>query len=138
MTDNLLGGYASDIFHRMEELQPNWDSYGAEPPSKEAMDAAKRFLDALLRAKFQPRRIAPSVINGVGMSFWTSDPEGRDAYAEFYNSHPERACCIMSWETEEQAAGHDPRTFSFDATDAGFAVAIGKIRAWLERGEASE
>lgn len=76
----------NDLFNKLNtflDLKPNWDSYGAEPPNHICFDAAKNFLDQLKNSDFKPSRIAPSAVNGIGISFYNQD---KHIYVEFYNN----------------------------------------------------
>ena len=75
-------GNWGDNFVSMDRLQEGWDGYAAAAPSKAAQAAAKNFLSSLIKRGFQPSRLAPSVIGGVGMTRWNGE---REVYVEFYN-----------------------------------------------------
>lgn len=52
------------------------------PHPKLAIDLAKSFVDTLLREKYEPRRLAPSAVGGVGVTQRKGD---KSVYVEFYN-----------------------------------------------------
>jgi hypothetical protein len=49
----------------LRKLDPNWDGYNGIPPSKEAISAAKRFMDSLF--------IVPSTDGGVQLEWHVHD-----------------------------------------------------------------
>ncbi len=57
---------ASEVWNRLRELEKDWDSYGADPPSEHAIARAKAFLEAI--ADSDGPRIGPSVDGGVGVT----------------------------------------------------------------------
>lgn len=65
------------------DLKDNWNSYGAEAPSKLAIETANRIAGTLHESFLAPTRIAPSVVGGIGISI--KNPEGRKVYLEVYN-----------------------------------------------------
>ena len=65
------------------DLPPNWDSYGAAPPNAIAIDTAEDILELLWDMSVKPSRIAPSVDEGVVISF---DAHQGDARIECLNS----------------------------------------------------
>ena len=54
---------------RLASLNADWDSYGAEVPNQESIDAARNVLRFLAEADFEPTSIDPSVEGGVCLSF---------------------------------------------------------------------
>lgn len=67
---------------KISELDPDWDSYGAEPPSAESIQAARGTLHQLAESLILPNRIVPSAGGGVSIYFMGN---GRSAYIENYN-----------------------------------------------------
>ena len=64
-------------------LTADWDGYGAEPPSPEALDRAAWLLHELYALQLVPSTIVPSAEGGVGI--WLTQ-SGRNAYLECLNS----------------------------------------------------
>lgn len=64
------------------DLEPGWDGYGCEPPSTLALAIVMDFLFELTTRDVEPARIAPSVVNGVGITFRDNQ---RSVYVEVYN-----------------------------------------------------
>src|SRR5262249_55611390 len=69
-------------FSRLGELREGWNGYAAPAPSETAVLAAKRFVDLLLREDYEPSRLAPSAVGGVGV---THRHGGKSVYVEVYN-----------------------------------------------------
>jgi hypothetical protein len=67
---------------RISRLGPNWDSYGAEPPSANAVRASREILNELAGALMLPSAIVPSASGGISIYFIRGD---RTAYIENYN-----------------------------------------------------
>jgi hypothetical protein len=72
-----------DELARLSQLQPNWDSYGAEPPSGEAIRSARSILGELFSGLILPSAIVPSAGGGVSIYFMKGV---RTSYIENYNS----------------------------------------------------
>ena len=53
----------------LAELEPDWDTYGAEPPNSTALRLARDALRRLHQAACLPDTIVPSVEGGVAFSF---------------------------------------------------------------------
>ena len=53
----------------MASLRRDWDSYGAEPPSANAIDNARKALEKLKEADIVPNAVVPSAEGGVGIVF---------------------------------------------------------------------
>jgi hypothetical protein len=66
----------------MAALRNDWDSYGANPPSADAVQASKSILSKLYEALIRPTTIVPSAEGGVSIYFVNGD---RSAYVENYN-----------------------------------------------------
>jgi hypothetical protein len=73
---------AEGALERISNMETDWDSYGAEPPSPEAIRASKEILEELAGALILPSTIAPSAEGGVSVYFMTGN---RTAYVETYN-----------------------------------------------------
>jgi hypothetical protein len=67
---------------RLGQLREGWNGYEAPAPSKAAISTAETFVDLLVREKYEPRRLAPSVVGGVGV---TRRQDNKSVYVEFYN-----------------------------------------------------
>jgi hypothetical protein len=67
---------------RISSLNSDWDSYGADPPTKDAMQASRDILKELAGALILPSTIVPSGEGGVSIYFMSGD---RNAYIESYN-----------------------------------------------------
>jgi hypothetical protein len=73
---------AEEELHRISRLEPDWDSYGAEPPSADAIRASREILEELAGAQILPSAVVPSAGGGVSIYFMTA---GRTVYVESYN-----------------------------------------------------
>jgi DNA-binding transcriptional ArsR family regulator len=69
-------------FSQLRELPEGWNGYAAPAPTKTAILALKSFVDFLLRADFEPSRLAPSAVGGVAV---THRRGSKKVYVEFYN-----------------------------------------------------
>ena len=66
----------------LSALKDNWDTYGAEAPSAEAVNAAKNLIAALGKKDPKPYRVGPSARGGVAVTF----ANGTRSYMfEFFN-----------------------------------------------------
>jgi hypothetical protein len=63
------------------DLRPDWDSYGAEPPSAEVVEKLRNALDAI-QAFLPPHHICPSAQGGAAFC-WFRSPKYADI--EFLN-----------------------------------------------------
>lgn len=52
-------------------LEADWDSYGADPPSADALGRARSFLFVSAFHLAYPAKVNPSVIGGVGVTYRT-------------------------------------------------------------------
>jgi hypothetical protein len=68
--------------HRISGMETGWDSYGAEPPSAEAIRASQEILQDLAGDLILPSMIVPSADGGVSIYFMAGD---RTVYVESYN-----------------------------------------------------
>ena len=73
---------ALEALDRISGMEKNWDSYGSEPPSADAIRASKETLDQLAGELLLPSTIVPSAEGGVSIYFMTGS---RTAYVESYN-----------------------------------------------------
>ena len=64
------------------KLRSNWDSYGAEPATVDAINASKQILAALAQKLILPTTIVPSAGGGISTYFMAGD---RTVYVETYN-----------------------------------------------------
>jgi hypothetical protein len=69
-------------FAELSKLKDGWNGYNAPAPSEQARLTARCFVDILLKEKYEPRRLAPSAVGGVGV---TQRKGNRSVYVEFYN-----------------------------------------------------
>jgi hypothetical protein len=69
-------------FVQLGKLKAGWNGYNAPAPSEKAIRTAESFVGTLLREKYEPRRLAPSAVGGVGVTQRKGD---RSVYVEFYN-----------------------------------------------------
>jgi hypothetical protein len=67
---------------RLSVLKNNWDSYGADAPSAQAIDAARIMLHELAAALIRPSTVVGSAGGGVSIYFMHGN---RTAYIENYN-----------------------------------------------------
>lgn len=101
-----------DLRRKLESfrlLRSGWNSYNAPPPSKESLEAAKRFLAVTENRNLRPSRITPSVVGGVGITIRRS---GKKGFVEFYNSG--KVCLLLS---EPQKRALETFTFSSNLGD---------------------
>jgi hypothetical protein len=78
----MMGATWAEKFSKISRLQEGWNGYTAPAPTEKAILLAKSFVDTLLREKYEPRRLAPSAVGGVGVTQRKGD---RSVYIEFYN-----------------------------------------------------
>jgi hypothetical protein len=75
---------AEGALHRISNLETDWDSYGAEPPSADAVQASREILREIAGAQILPSTIVPSAEGGVSIYFMTK-AGNRTAYVESDN-----------------------------------------------------
>jgi len=80
-----------DQLDGLSRLPPGWNRQGAPAPSKEAIGAARRFIEAMINDGQAPTRVAASAVGGVGVTRQIGD---RMAYVEFYNDGT--ACALLA------------------------------------------
>jgi len=109
-----------DELASLRSLTPNWDTYGAAPPSDRAIQDAQTALSALRLLGAQPSAIRPSAEGGIGICF-TAD----NAYAhlEFLNDGEVHALAY--------SAQRQPESWQIDPV-LGLAEAWNRIRADLQ------
>jgi hypothetical protein len=73
---------AEGALDRISNMGRDWDSYGAKPPSANAISASKEILAELAGALILPSTIVPSAEGGVSIYFMTGN---RTVYVESYN-----------------------------------------------------
>ena len=101
-------------------LQPNWDSYGAEPPNKRSRAVAVRILDVLQQKSIPPTRLVASAEGGIGIVFTDGD-----RYADIE--------CLNSGEIMVAAySGQQvPEVWEVEPTDDGISAALERIRVHI-------
>jgi hypothetical protein len=67
---------------QLRHLRDGWNGYAAPAPSERAINTANSFVVTLLRAKYEPKRLAPSAVGGVGI---TQRSGNKKVYVEFFN-----------------------------------------------------
>jgi hypothetical protein len=67
---------------KLGKLRKGWNGYDAPAPSEAAINAAESFMEILLREDYEPNRLAPSAVGGVGITRRDND---KTIYVEFYN-----------------------------------------------------
>jgi hypothetical protein len=77
---------AEEELDRISTMTTDWDSYGAEAPSVDAVRAAREILNELAGALILPSIVVPSAEGGVSIYFMTGN---RTAYIESYNQGPQ-------------------------------------------------
>jgi hypothetical protein len=73
---------AEGALDRISHLGADWDSYGAEAPAADAIQASKKILEELAGDLILPSTIAPSAEGGISIYFMTGQ---RTVYVESYN-----------------------------------------------------
>jgi hypothetical protein len=73
---------AEGELQRISNMVADWDSYGAEPPSADAIRASQEILAELAGALILPSTIVPSAEGGVSIYFMRGS---RTVYVESYN-----------------------------------------------------
>lgn len=77
-----------EIINAMALLRPDWNGYGALPPTRECREKVKKLLKAI-SSVLPPTRIVPSAEGGIGLCFYV---EKRYGDIEFLNSGEMLAC----------------------------------------------
>jgi hypothetical protein len=68
--------------YRISKMESNWDTYGADPPSADAIGASRDILRDLAANLILPSTIVPSAGGGVSIYFMNGD---QTVYIESYN-----------------------------------------------------
>lgn len=102
--------------NRLANLKNNWDSYGAEAPSRQAVRTARHIVGILGDFDVEPYSIDPSVEGGVCISFARGNRYGD---IECFNTR--ELCAVVSEENET------PLAWDVSESDEGIAVAIQRI-----------
>ncbi|MBI2435778.1 MAG: hypothetical protein HYV26_23225 [Candidatus Hydrogenedentes bacterium] len=82
---------------RMSTLTSGWDSYGAEPPSQQAITNARAFVALLESENILPVTVLPSSAGGVGITF---EEQNLQAFVEFRNDGS-KALMFSDFDSEE-------------------------------------
>ena len=69
-------------FVQLTQLRDGWNGYDAPAPSAKAILTAQGFVETLLSQKYEPKRVAPSAVGGVGI---TQRNRNKKVYVEFFN-----------------------------------------------------
>jgi hypothetical protein len=109
---------AEQALKDMAKLMPNWNSYGAAPPSRETRDRAAETLVSLQRLSFLPTKVVPSSEGGVTIFFIRED---RYADIEFLNTGEMLAVTYVGVA--------EPQVWAIE--NAELEAAIGRIRQHL-------
>ena len=72
--------------NRISQMEADWDSYGAEPPSAAAIHTSREILMQLAGDLILPSTIVPSAEGGVSIYFIA---DNKTAYVESYNEGPQ-------------------------------------------------
>lgn len=110
---------------KASSLQKNWDSYGADPPNSFALFWAEKTLAILSQKRFLPSHVAPSVENGIGISFSSDFFEDKYSDIEFFN---EGNILAVIYNRQE-----DPEVWEVDVSIEGITSAIEKIYVFLQQ-----
>ena len=76
---------AADDLSKMRGMVEGWDSYGAKPPSDEALKKAGEYLRMTYERDVAVDRVSPSVIGGVGITVRKGRDDPREVYYEWDN-----------------------------------------------------
>ena len=110
-----------DKLTKLSRLSDGWDSYAAPAPGGRAIAAAELYLCALELLGWEPARVEPSAMGGIGV---THKRGVRKAYVEFYNDG--RVHALFS---DRTPAGM--QTLPLVAELASYHRFIGKAREYL-------
>lgn len=108
-------------FSKLERLQDGWNGYVAPRPSETAILTAKSFIDLLLREKYEPKRLAPSAVGGIGI---TQRRGSRSVYVEFYNDGT-----VLTLFSDDV---HDPVINRIEPGYKSFKTLIAAMRGYLD------
>src|SRR5437867_10280720 len=122
MSSKLLSPLANWIgkLENLSKITPGWNRHGAPPPSKEAIQAARNFVEALVNDGQPPTRVAASAVGGIGV---TRQAGERMAYVEFYNDGT--ACALFADDAADEQV--------LDVTSEGgtFRKLLNEVKAYL-------
>jgi len=104
----------------LSKLAPGWNRQGAPAPSKEAILAAREFIETMVDDGQPPTRVAASAVGGVGV---TRQIGPRMAYIEFYNDGA--ACALLA----DDAA--DERVLDVAPEHGTFRNLLNEVKAYL-------
>jgi len=109
---------AEQKLNDMDFIAPNWDSYGAPPPGREARNCAREILILLQRQSLPPSAIVPSSEGGVAICFLESG-----AYADIE--------CLNTGEilAVTYKGNDEPYVWDVGLEEAAIRNAIERIRA---------
>lgn len=116
----LVGAYKR--LSRFAFLEDDWDSYGAQAPSRASLDTARNILHFLDKADFEPSSVDPSAEGGVCLSFQCGDRYGD---IECFNSGEILAVTSSGCD--------DTNVWEVTGLDQHLETALGKIRTFVER-----
>jgi hypothetical protein len=118
--DRLWDGW----FQKLEaclSLNPGWNGYTAQPPSRTAVEYARVLLSVMCREGYAPTRLAPSAMGGVAV---TRKAGNRKVLVEFYNDG--RAFALFS------ERGGDMRTTPVGTDRMAFLALLRQMREYLD------
>jgi len=101
-------------------LANNWDSYGAEKPSRASVEATAEILGRLREELFLPNRVVPSSEGGIAVYF---NKDNKTGYLEYRNSGD----VILAMYDNQ----NDPSIIELTRTDADKSKAISLIRSYI-------
>jgi hypothetical protein len=106
---------------KLSQLQEGWNGYAAPAPTEEAILTARSFVDTLLQEQYEPNRLAPSAVGGVGV---THRKGSKSVYVEFYNDG--RVLALFSDELSE------PEIKRIEPCLNSFLMLIAQMRGYLD------
>ena len=110
-----------ETFERLSRLREGWNGYAAPAPTEQAILMAKSFVDTLLREKYEPKRLVPSAVGGVGITHRHGD---KNVYVEFYNDG--RVLALFSDDVS------DPEIKRIEPSLKSFKTLIAEMRDYLD------
>jgi hypothetical protein len=105
----------------LSRLAPGWNRQDAPAPSIQAIQGARQVIEAMVRDRQPPTRIAASAVGGVGVTRKVGD---RMAYIEFYNDGA--ACALLA-----DDAG-DERVIDVPPTRESIENLLEEMKAYLD------
>jgi hypothetical protein len=109
-----------DELAKLRSLDRDWDTFESEPPSENAIQAAKGALMALKAVRAEPTAVRPSAEGGVGICFVSGNAY---AHLEFLNEGSVHALAYSDL--------HRPESWEVDR-DRGLVDAWRRIHAYLQ------